>query len=405
LSDLDTGGTGTWLGAMARGLLDSGAVELAIIATGPVSQFTRSDHRQVNQWLVPGNISLGRDGLPPAPLVQDIVGAVQDFSPDIVHTWGTEAFWGLLPARGLLTYPSLLLIQGLKGPIARIFAGQLTLSEQIRCIGIKEVLKRRTMRAERRDFERWALREEEMIRGHRFIDAQSSWGAAHVKALNPGARLFSNDLPLRGAFYGGDGWRPSGGPPIVFCTAAYTSPFKGLHVAIRALASVRMRIPDVRLRIAGPHQRPGIRQDGYIRWINRLIRQLGLVDAIEWLGPLNAEQLVGQLRAAAAVVIPTFIETYCVVFAEAMSIGTPVVVSYAGGTSSLGKDEDSCLFFAPGDAAMCAYQLERLLTDGELALRLSRESLKIAKVRSDHQQIVQRQLEIYRQILTEDKRA
>ena len=66
---------------------------------------------------------------------------------------------------------------------------------------------------------------------------------------------------------------------------------------------------------------------------------------------------------------------------------------------SLGKDEDSCLFFPPGDEAMCAYQLERVLTDPELALRLSRESRKIATVRNDRQRIVQRQLEIYRQVL------
>lgn len=48
---------------------------------------------------------------------------------------------------------------------------------------------------------------------------------------------------------------------------------------------------------------------------------------------------------------------------------------------------------------MCAYQLERVLTDPELALRLSRESRKIATVRNDRQRIVQRQLEIYRQVL------
>lgn len=132
-----------------------------------------------------------------------------------------------------------------------------------------------------------------------------------------------------------------------------------------------------------------------------MIRQLGLTDAIEWLGPLNAGQIVTELKNAAAVVIPTFIETYCMAFAEAMAIGAPVVVSYVGGIPSLGKDGHSCLFFPPGDEAMCAYQLERVLTDEELALRLSRESRKIAAVRSDCQRIIQRQLEIYRHVLGE----
>jgi glycosyltransferase involved in cell wall biosynthesis len=398
LTDADTGGTGTWLGAMARGLLDSGAVELGIIAFGQEKQFTRRDYRQVKQWLVPAGIALGRDGLPPASVVKSIVTAAKEFSPDLVHVWGTETFWGLLSARGLLTYPSLLLLQGLSGQIAKVFHGGLTLPEQLRCIGIKEMLKRRTMHAHRRAFASRGLLEAEMIRKHRFVDAQSLWGASHVRAINPKACLFSVDLPLRPPFYNAGAWQ-SLGRPTLFCTAAYTSPFKGLHVAVRALALLRKRIPDVHLRVAGAHQRGGIRQDGYMRWINRMTRQLGVADAIEWLGPLNAEQIVKELQTAAAIVIPTFVETYCVALAEAMIIGTPVVASYAGGIPSLGEDEKSCLFFPPGDEAMCAYQLERVLTDEALAQRLSRESRKIAAVRNDLQRIVQRQLDIYRQMV------
>ena len=120
LSDSDAGETGAWQGAMACGLLDSGAVELGIIATGPVKQFTRRDYRQVKQWLVPAGSPLGSDGLPSPSLVRAIVAAAGEFSPDLIHIWGTENFWGLLPARGLLKYPSLLEIQGLKGPYSKV---------------------------------------------------------------------------------------------------------------------------------------------------------------------------------------------------------------------------------------------------------------------------------------------
>lgn len=384
---------------MARGLLDSGEVELGIIAPGPVKHFTRSDYRQVKQWLFPARTTLGRDGLPPASLVHAIVGAAREFSPDLIHTWGTEAFWGLLPARGLLAgYPALLEIQGLKGEIAKVFYGGLTLSERLQCIGIKELLKRRTMRADRRDFARWGLREEEIIRGHRFVGVQSAWLAAQITAVNPEANLHFNDFALRQPFYNTGGW-PVPGQFNLFCTAAYTAPFKGLHVAIRALALLKKRIPGVRLRIAGAHQQQGIRQSGYMRWIGRMISQLGLANAIKWLGPLNAEQIAGELKNAAAVVIPSFVEGYCLGMAEAMAIGTPVVASYVGGIPSLANDEESCLFFPSGDEAMCAYQLERVLTDGKLAQRLSQESRKIAIVRNDRQRIVQRQLEIYRLVV------
>jgi glycosyltransferase involved in cell wall biosynthesis len=402
LSDSDAGGTGSWLDAMARGLLASRSVELGIIVSGPVKQVTRSDYRQVKQWLVPGRIRFGRDGLPQNTLVNSIVAAVNEFSPDLVHVWGTESWWGLLTARGLLTYPTLLEMQGIKGQIAKVFYGGLTLPEQIHCIGVKELLKRRTMHSDRRVFARWGAYEEEIIRGHQCIDVQSAWVSAQVKAIQPKAHMFSVELALRQPFYDHDGWQSSCSSTI-FCTAAYTSPFKGLHVAIRALALLRKRIPEARLRIAGAHQRPGIRQEGYMRWINRMIRHLDLDHAVDWMGPLSADQIVAEMKNAGAMVIPTFIENCCTAMQEAMSIGIPVVVSYAGGIPSLAKDEDSCLFFPPGDEAMCAYQLERVLTDKELALRISLESRKIATVRNDRARIVQRQLEIYRQVVEEGK--
>jgi glycosyltransferase involved in cell wall biosynthesis len=387
---------------MARGLLDSGSVELGIIVSGPVKQVTRSDYRQVKQWLVPNKSRMGHDGLPTDSVVSSIVTAVNEFSPDLVHVWGTESSWGLLTSRGLLMYPTLLEMQGIKGQIAKVFYGGLTLSEQLRCIGIKEVLKRRTMHSDRRDFARWGAYEEEIIRGHRYVDIQSMWVSAQVKAINPAACLFPVELALRQPFYETDGWQ-SPDLPFIFCTAAYTSPFKGLHVAIRALALLRKRIPEARLRIAGAHQRPGIRQEGYMRWINRMIRHLDLDHAVDWMGPLSADQIVAELKHAAAVVIPTFTETYCMALAEAMMVGTPTAVAYTGGTGYLGKDDESCLFFPLGDEAMCAYQLERILTDKDLAMRLSQASRQIAVVRNDRKQIVQRQLKIYRQVVGEGK--
>lgn len=394
----DAGATGTWLDAMARGLLDSGSVELGIIAPGPVRQFSRRDYCQVKQWIMPDRSPLGRNGLPPDSVVQAIVAIATEFAPSLIHIWGTENFWGLLPARGLLTHPALLEIQGFKGQYAKVFFGALTLRERLCCTGIKELLKRRTMHADRRDFARWGLREEEMIRGYRFVDAQSPWVCSHIKAINPAARLFPVDLPLRQPFYNADAWQPPGRPTL-FCSTAYPAPYKGLHVAIRALSLLKKRIPDARLRIAGAHQSVGIRQNGYMRWVNRMIQQLDLATDVDWLGPLNAEQVVTELKNAAVAVLPSFAETYCVAFAEGMRVGTPTVVSYTGGTAYLGRDEESCLFFPPGDDVMCAYQLERVLRNRKLAVRLSQQARAVAAIRNDRQQIVQRQLDIYQQVL------
>ena len=82
-----------------------------------------------------------------------------------------------------------------------------------------------------------------------------------------------------------------------------------------------------------------------------------------------------------------------------MAIGSPTVVSFTGGTSYLAKDNDTALFFPPGDEAMCAYQIERLLLDRSLSENLSFKSRKIALERNNPNLVINNQINIYRRII------
>ena len=124
---------------------------------------------------------------------------------------------------------------------------------------------------------------------------------------------------------------------------------------------------------------------------------------VEWLGALDAVKLVEAMSAAAVVLVPSYIESYCLTMMEAMIIGVPVVASYVGGLASNAKDEESALFFSPGDEAMCAHQLERVFVDRGLAVQLSEKARKIALERNNRERIVKNQLDIYRKIISESK--
>jgi glycosyltransferase involved in cell wall biosynthesis len=322
---------------------------------------------------------------------------VEDFAPDLIQVWGTEYFWGLFTARRIICKPALLEMQGLKCAYARVFNGDLGFAELLRCIRPKDVVRRSSVFSQRAAFKRWTSFEREIIKGHRFVGTQSDWIDAWVKSINPSCTTFRNDVVLRAPFYGAQ-WREPNSRNV-FCSAAYPVPYKGLHVAIRALAHLTPKFPDVQLRIAGLHQRPALRQTGYVAWLNRQLRTLGLCDRVIWLGALNAAEIVREMRGCAAMVLPTFIENYCTAMQEAMSIGVPLVASYAGGLPSLARDEQSCLFFPPGDEVMCAHQLGRLLSDPQLSHRISGEAHRIALARNEPQKVLARQIEIYRQVL------
>lgn len=398
LTDEDHGSSGTWLGALAQRLAASGEVLLGNITSGSVSTMTRRDCGQIPQWIAPSSALSKRDGLPPKSTIAAILKAVDEFEPDLVHVWGTESYWGLLTARNRITRPALLETQGLKFAIAPVFSGGLSFREQLACIGLKELYRRSAIFQARRSFAAWGAFEKEIISKHRHITVQSDWLEAQILGVNGAVRIYRNDFVLRKLFYSAQPWTYSG-RPVLFCSAAYPAPFKGLHVAIRAAALLNRRRPGLELRIAGTHNRTGLRRDGYIAWVEREARRLGFDGKVTWLGPLSAERIVQELLQSSAMVIPSYIEGYCLGLAEAMQLGVPSVVSFAGGSANMAQDGDSALFFPPGDDAMCAWQLERVLTDQVLSSRLAGNARAAALARNDPEKILARQLDIYRQII------
>jgi glycosyltransferase involved in cell wall biosynthesis len=402
LSERETTTSGTWLDTMARGLVQSGEVELGNISAELAGTGARQDCGTINQWVVSSSSKLKHDGLPASSIVQRVVEIANEFSPDLIHVWGTERFLGLLTARNLIKPPALLETQGLKFAIAKVFHGGLSAREQLACVGVKEILTRSAIFQEKGRFAKWGSFEKEIISQHRYVAVQTEWGESQVRAVNRTCTIFQSSRRLRDPFYRSQPWVFSG-RPVIFCSAAYSAPFKGLHVAVRAVAILKNIFPNIRLRIAGAQPRTGIRRDGYDAWLIREIKLLGVNSNVEWLGALNANGIVDEMNAASAVLIPTYIENCCNAMQEAMMVGTPVVATFTGGLPSLANHEDSALFFPIGDEAMCARQLERVLTEREFAMRLSKKAREIGTTRNDPEDVVRHQLHIYRQVIAESK--
>jgi len=394
-------GTGGWLGAMAESLLKykNNFLELANITFGNVSHVTETNVGGIKQWIVPsGKAQQHGDSL---PYLSNIFRIIEQYTPDVIHVWGTETFFGLITARGYVDIPSVLEMQGLVGAYAKVYHSDLTLQEQIRCTGLKEILKSSMIIQQAQKYKKWGIIEKEIIRGHQFIITQSDWMQSQIKHLSSQNQCFQNARILRKPFYESTPWNPALKRNIIFCSAAYPVPYKGLHVALRSISILKKRVPDIQIRIAGVLQKKGIRMDGYMRWINHLIKKLNIEANVFWLGGLNADQISCEMLNASAMVLPSFIENCSNALQEAMLVGLPVVTSYAGGSPSLVKDEESALFFSPGDEVMCASQLERLMTDSVMSVKLSKKARNTALKRNDPFEVVNRQFDIYKTVIEE----
>ncbi len=392
----DSGSTGTWLDALAQGLVTSGDVKLGNVAMGDVTEVTRRDSGDIDQWIIPV-LKIGGNGSLPGSFENNIRQVFKEFTPDIVHVWGTEGAWGLLTERKIFDVPVVLEIQGSKRIIAKYYTGDLSLSEITRCVGVKEILRRSTMFQGKRQFEKWGKQEEKIIKAHKYVIVHNEWEKAQIMAVDHTINVFQNDFALREPFYSAEPWRPNDNP-VLFCSAAYPAPFKGLHVAVRAIKILKRKYPDIQLRIAGIASQSGIRRDGYIAWIEEEIRNSGIEPNVTWLGSLSATQMVEETQKCSAVVIPSFIENYCLSLAESMMLGAPVVASFAGGMPCLAKHQETALFYPPGSEIMCAYEVDRLLSDRVLANIISANSRTLALKRNNRETILKTQIDIYHRI-------
>ena len=110
------------------------------------------------------------------------------------------------------------------------------------------------------------------------------------------------------------------------------------------------------------------------------------------------EELVNEMRHCNVFVQSSYVESYSLALAESMAIGVPSVVSYAGAMPELAEENRMALFYSPSDYYKCAYQIERLLDNEELANNLSHNARELAIERNSVEFVVKKQISIYNAI-------
>ena len=106
-------------------------------------------------------------------------------------------------------------------------------------------------------------------------------------------------------------------------------PLKGLDILIRAFAELTDRT-DVRLVIIGGDESARPEFDR----LESIAREVGVLEAVTFLGAVEHHLLPDYYRAADVVVMPSFAESFGLVAVEAMACGVPVVASRVGGLAS-----------------------------------------------------------------------
>lgn len=151
---------------------------------------------------------------------------------------------------------------------------------------------------------------------------------------------------------------------VLFTFAGRLVGWKGLSVAVRALADPVLRDIPVRLLIIGngPERRP----------LADEARRLGVEAQIIFHDPIPHNKLPALYAAADIGLFPSIgDEAFGITIAEAMSCGKPVIASYVGGIPEVVGNEGSCgLLIAPADPNALARGMRELALDPPRRLRM-----------------------------------
>jgi glycosyltransferase involved in cell wall biosynthesis len=138
--------------------------------------------------------------------------------------------------------------------------------------------------------------------------------------------------------------------------------YKGVDIALRALGLARAGGADLTLEIAGSgDDRPRL---------EALARQLGLGDAVRFLGFIAEEEKRQKLRAAWAVVLASPKEGWGISNVEAAACGTPALASNSPGLRETVRDGETGYLVPHGDAPALAERMAALARDPALVARL-----------------------------------
>ena len=156
-------------------------------------------------------------------------------------------------------------------------------------------------------------------------------------------------------------WRPDqrrrsvpGGPLRLLCVGRL-HPSKGFDIALRALRLVLDQGLDVRLCILGDGPERGRLGD--------LVDELCLGAHVELAGSVAESAVRQALIDADIFLLPSHAEPLGVVVMEAMAVGTPVIVTNAGGVAEIVTDGVDGLMIPPGEPPHLAQAVTALAGD------------------------------------------
>ena len=225
-----------------------------------------------------------------------------------------------------------------------------------------------------------------------FSSAKERAETAEVCALGKTA-VIANPVELdatvqRGLFRAA---HPSIGGRRIVLFLARLDPVKGIELLLDAFRIVRAANPQVVLAIAGSGA------PGYRLALGARAVQLGIAADVIWTGFLDRTAKTQALADADVFVVPSQSESFGLAAVEALAAGVPTVMTDGVGIADEVASNGAGLV-VPADSRALADAIERVLSEPELAARLSHRGVSLVRSRYQSDAVAAQVMQLYTEI-------
>ncbi len=320
----------------------------------------------------------------------------KQFNPDIVHIYGSEYPYSYAYIRACGADNVVVSIQGLVSIIDRYYLGGINNYELVKNTTLRDMVRLDTVFSKHKNL-RWRGKYEKLLfQNVHHVIGRTKWDNIHVKEINSDVNYHFCNETLRPLFYINKWSLENCTEHTIFISQA-NYPLKGFHQLIKALPIVLKYFPDTKVYVAGNklYKKNRIRNHGYGRYIDSLIKKYKVVDQIVYTGFLSETDICRRFLESHVFVSPSIIENSSNSIGEAQMLGVPCIASYVGGTPDMITHGETGFLYRFEEFEMLAAYICKIFSDDQLAIKISENSRMIASKRHNREVNAIKLLNIY----------
>lgn len=297
-------------------------------------------------------------------LRQKIKKTILKINPDIIHSFGTETPYSLVPIT--LKYPHFISIQGIINDVYKY-------QKAVPYFFQKRI-------------------ETYCIKNNKNFGCRTEYDKSYIQKINQYAKIYYFPEMISDIYFQTK-WKCTQNHSIVFVGSIIKR--KGIEELITAVNILKKTYTDIHLHIVGNGSKK------YVDYCKGLIQQYNIAPNITFYGFLESTNIAKLLLESRIFILPSHVDNSPNSLCEAMAVGIPVIASRIGGIPSLITDYYDGLLFEKGNIDQLSKKIAELFDNETLAISLSQNARISALSRHTSSVVIESTTGIYKDICNE----